>query len=129
MENNKKYFKKLIRNYLELRKIENETEFDENIFYKSMLKIENIMKTIKKIYNNNLPNLLTTQDIDLENSLIETLDKDYSEFDINEVDKIIIYIRKYCIEKMNSFLFGNLSDVFIIKFSRTFHIGIDFRRT
>lgn len=108
MENNKKYFKKLIRNYLELRKIENESGFSEHIFEKSMSKIENIMRTIKKIYNNNLPSLLTTQEIDLENSLIETLDKDYSDFDINEVDKIIIYIRKYCIEKMNSFLDFNL---------------------
>ncbi len=123
MENNKKYFKKLIKNYLELRK---------NDYSKLKLSedhsIHNINKYIKKLeqtlsiaLQDNLQlesNDRTEISTDLETSVIQSLDrsdimdflKDNSNvrhssnnnknFALADIKKIIIYIRRYCLNKI-----------------------------
>tara|TARA_A100001015_G_C15029800_1_gene732569 strand:- start:839 stop:1285 length:447 start_codon:yes stop_codon:yes gene_type:complete len=125
MENNKKYFKKLIKNYLELRKTDySNLKLNDNSSMYSSNSVRNINKYIKKLeetlsitLHNNInldSNVRTELSTDLETSVIESLNRsdimeflrnDSSElidksFALNDLKKIITYIRQYCLNKI-----------------------------
>ena len=125
MENNKKYFKKLIKNYLELRKSDySKLKLSEDQY------IQNINKYIKKLEqtlsialhdNIHLESTVRTEiSIGLETNLIQSLNRSdikdflkdnsnmkdckenamHSNFALADIKKIIVYIRRYCLNKI-----------------------------
>lgn len=111
---NKKYFKKLLKNYLDLRKTNiNEIKFSKNSISKTINKIEKSLTYIEKVSDNNsfFINLTSANSIDIESSIIETLDNSCIEnilINNSEFLKIVNYIKKFLIEKMHSIIEINL---------------------
>ena len=98
---NKKHFKKLLKHYLNLRKI-NINDDDNNI---------NIIKNIYKVmdYVNKLSNNeeLTITSVDYQTSVFETLEKDNFNYEYDSKN-ILVFIKKYCHTLLNKIFERNL---------------------
>lgn len=98
---NKKHFKKLLKHYLNLRKI-NINDDDNNI---------NIIKNIYKVmdYVNKLSNNeeLTITSVDYQTSVLETLEKDKFNYEY-DAKNILVFIKKYCYTLLNKIFERNL---------------------
>ncbi len=99
---NKKHFKKLIKKYLDLRKLNN-SDYQDNI-NDYISKIYKIMDYVNKLSNNDD---LTVNSIDYETSVFEALEKDSFNYDC-DTRNILGYIRKYCFKLLNDVFDKNL---------------------
>ena len=97
----KKYLKKIIKNYLELRKLEKDTSLSEY-----MEKIEKIMLYISKI-NTNPETSLSVTNIDTIN--IDTInDLDLELENTDNINLIVYFIKNYCKKIINELFENNL---------------------
>ena len=102
---NKKYFKKLLRDYLELKKLDMISNNDEINLHIYLEKIYKIMDYISKLSRDN--KFLGLNEENLETSIIESLDSNSFNYDC-DIEKIVSYIKKYCYNKVSSIFDENL---------------------
>ena len=94
---NKKYFKKLIKHYLELKKYESDKDECSIDIQEYILKINKILDNISKLSSDNL---LSINENNLESSIIESIDSNNFSTE-NNFNNILSYIKKYCINRVN----------------------------
>lgn len=103
---NKKYFKKLLRDYLELKKLDMNSNSNDINLHIYLEKIYKIMDYISKLSKDNV--FLGLNEESLETSIIESLDSNAFNFDC-DIEKIVSYIKKYCYNKVSSIFDENLT--------------------
>ena len=94
---NKKYFKKLIKHYLDLKKYESNKNGRSIDIQEYILKINKILDNISKLSSDNI---ISVNEDNLESSIIESIDSNNFGTE-NNFNNILSYIKKYCMNRIN----------------------------